>query len=91
MVAKDIAARWEWPLRRFAWLEVAWGAFALANVVAMWLAPTWETVPFHFIWPPCRLQPGAPSMARWLTPSGTPRRRATGLTRRGCSPTIRSA
>jgi hypothetical protein len=24
MVAKDIAARWEWPLRRFAWLEVAW-------------------------------------------------------------------
>jgi hypothetical protein len=50
MVAKDIATRWEWPLRRFAWLEVAWGAFALANLVAMWLVPTWETVPFHFIW-----------------------------------------
>ncbi len=50
MVAKDIAARWEWPLRRFAWLEVAWGGFALANLGAMWLVPTWETVPFHFIW-----------------------------------------
>jgi hypothetical protein len=50
MVAKDIATRWEWPLRRFAWLEVAWGAFALANLVAMWLVPTWETVAFHFIW-----------------------------------------
>jgi two-component system, OmpR family, sensor kinase len=26
------------------------GAFALANLGAMWLVPTWETVPFHFIW-----------------------------------------
>jgi hypothetical protein len=26
------------------------GAFALANLVAMWLVPTWETMPFHFIW-----------------------------------------
>jgi hypothetical protein len=33
MVAKDIAARWEWPLRRFAWLEVAWGVGARKSVV----------------------------------------------------------
>ena len=44
----------------------------------------------------CRRCTGAPpgglsSMARWSTPSGTPRRRATGLMRPGCSPTIRSA
>ena len=34
---------------------------------------------------------GSPSTARLSTPSGTPRRRATGLMRPGCSPTIRSA
>ena len=34
---------------------------------------------------------GSPSMARLSTPSGTPRRRVTGLMRPGCSPTIRSA
>jgi signal transduction histidine kinase len=50
MVTEDVTGRWEWPLRRFAWLEVAWVGFALANLVAMWLLPTWETVPFHFIW-----------------------------------------
>jgi hypothetical protein len=50
MATKDITARWEWPLRRFAWLEVVWGGFALAKLGAMWLVPTWETVPFHFIW-----------------------------------------
>src|SRR6266545_4818792 len=50
MVAEDITRRWEWPLRRFAWLEVAWAGFAVANLGAMWLLPTWETVPFHFIW-----------------------------------------
>jgi signal transduction histidine kinase len=50
MVVENLSGRWEWPLRRFAWLEVAWGAFALANLGAMWLLPTWETVPFHFIW-----------------------------------------
>jgi signal transduction histidine kinase len=31
-------------------VDVAWGAFALANLAAMWLWPEWETVPFHFIW-----------------------------------------
>jgi signal transduction histidine kinase len=30
--------------------EVAWAAFAVANLVAMGLFPSWETVPFHFIW-----------------------------------------
>jgi signal transduction histidine kinase len=33
-----------------AWLDLAWVGFALANLVAMALAPEWETVPFHFIW-----------------------------------------
>jgi signal transduction histidine kinase len=41
--------RFGWPLRRF-WPDLAWVGFALANLVAMALAPEWETVPFHFIW-----------------------------------------
>jgi two-component system OmpR family sensor kinase len=28
----------------------AWTAFAVANVVAMMIWPSWETIPFHFIW-----------------------------------------
>jgi signal transduction histidine kinase len=31
-------------------VEVAWGAFASANLVAMTAWPGWETIPFHFIW-----------------------------------------
>jgi signal transduction histidine kinase len=31
-------------------VEAAWGAFACANLVAMSLWPSWETIPFHFIW-----------------------------------------
>ncbi len=41
---------WEWPLRRYSWVEIAWVVFALANLVAMQALPYWETVPFHFIW-----------------------------------------
>jgi two-component system OmpR family sensor kinase len=36
-------------LRRRA-IELAWLAFAAANIVAMAVWPNWETVPFHFIW-----------------------------------------
>jgi two-component system, OmpR family, sensor kinase len=50
MVAERVHRRWDWPLRQFGWLESAWAVFAVANLVAMWLLPTWETVPFHFIW-----------------------------------------
>ncbi len=50
MVAEEIRGRWDWPLRQFGWLEVAWVGFAVANLGGMWLVPTWETVPFHFIW-----------------------------------------
>ena len=32
------------------WLDLAWAAFAVANLVAMGMVPGWETVPFHFIW-----------------------------------------
>ena len=45
-----------WPRRRpaprwpFAWVDVAWGAFSVANLVAMLVFSQWETVPFHFIW-----------------------------------------
>jgi signal transduction histidine kinase len=35
---------------RLRTLEAGWLAFALANVAAMALWPSWETVPFHFIW-----------------------------------------
>ncbi len=31
-------------------LELAWLAFALTNVGAMLLWPSWETIPFHLIW-----------------------------------------
>jgi signal transduction histidine kinase len=38
-----------------AWLrnhsvEVGWGLFAAANVAAMVAFPSWETIPFHFVW-----------------------------------------
>jgi signal transduction histidine kinase len=35
---------------RLSWLEICWGVFALANLVAMQVWETWETIPFHFIW-----------------------------------------
>jgi signal transduction histidine kinase len=50
MIAEEATRRWEWPLHRVPWLEVAWAGFAVANLGAMWVVPTWETVPFHFIW-----------------------------------------
>ena len=31
-------------------LEIAWGIFACANLVAMFMFPVQSTVPFHFIW-----------------------------------------
>jgi signal transduction histidine kinase len=31
-------------------LELAWGAFAGANMAAMSIWPSWETIPFHFVW-----------------------------------------
>jgi two-component system, OmpR family, sensor kinase len=37
-------------LLRRRWVEIAWFAFAAANLVAMGLVPSWETIPFHFIW-----------------------------------------
>ncbi|HEY3211434.1 MAG TPA: HAMP domain-containing sensor histidine kinase [Actinomycetota bacterium] len=41
--------RWEWRFRRY-WIDIAWAVFACLNLVAMLAFPTWETVPFHFIW-----------------------------------------
>jgi signal transduction histidine kinase len=32
------------------WVELAWFAFAGANLAAMAIWPEWETIPFHFIW-----------------------------------------
>jgi signal transduction histidine kinase len=31
-------------------VELGWFAFAAANLVAMGLWPSWETIPFHFVW-----------------------------------------
>ncbi len=31
-------------------VEVAWGFFALANIVAIIMLTRWETIPFHFVW-----------------------------------------
>jgi signal transduction histidine kinase len=36
-----------WPPSR---LELAWGGFAAANLAAMSVWPSWETIPFHFVW-----------------------------------------
>ena len=36
-------------LRR-RWVEVAWGAFAAANVAVIVMLTDWETIPFHFVW-----------------------------------------
>ena len=38
-----------WPWREH-WIDIAWGVFAVANLLAMLIIPDWETVPFHFIW-----------------------------------------
>ena len=35
---------------RLSLLEIGWVAFGLANLAAMDLWPSWETIPFHFIW-----------------------------------------
>jgi signal transduction histidine kinase len=37
-----------WP-RSYA-VELAWGVFACANFAAMISWPSWETIPFHFVW-----------------------------------------
>jgi signal transduction histidine kinase len=37
-------------LRRPKAVDVAWFGFAAANLVAMAVWPSWETIPFHFIW-----------------------------------------
>ncbi len=39
---------WE-ALRRHD-VEVAWAAFAAVNYAAMIAWPSWETIPFHFVW-----------------------------------------
>jgi signal transduction histidine kinase len=44
------ADRWPWPTRGFLWIDLAWAAFALLNLVAIYVFAEWETVPFHFIW-----------------------------------------
>jgi signal transduction histidine kinase len=31
-------------------IDFAWAGFAAANLVAMFVWPSWETIPFHFIW-----------------------------------------
>ena len=36
-------------LRRYR-VELLWGAFAAASYAAMILWPSWETIPFHFVW-----------------------------------------
>src|SRR5262245_37852069 len=41
--------RGRWP-NRDRWIFVAWVVFSIANLVAMLVIPSWETVPFHFIW-----------------------------------------
>jgi signal transduction histidine kinase len=41
--------RARWPFKEH-WIDIAWAAFAASNLVGMVTFPSWETVPFHFIW-----------------------------------------
>src|SRR4051812_32430648 len=43
-------AMWAIASPRPRLIDLAWGAFAAANVAAMILWESWETIPFHFIW-----------------------------------------
>ena len=59
-------------MRAIAWLrnpqvEVAWGAFAVANFAAMVAWPDWETIPFHFVWISLTLVYGFRVWRRWPT------------------------
>jgi signal transduction histidine kinase len=38
------------PLLRRYRIELLWLAFAAVNYVAMIIWPSWETIPFHFVW-----------------------------------------
>jgi signal transduction histidine kinase len=38
-----------WPTHD-RWIDVGWVLFSIANLFAILLIPSWETVPFHFIW-----------------------------------------
>ena len=37
-------------MRGLLWVDIAWAAFAVTNLLGMLVFATWETVPFHFIW-----------------------------------------
>src|SRR5262249_25569353 len=55
-----------------AWLrrnrvELLWGLFALANWVAMVAWPSWETIPFHFVWISLTLVYGFRVWGAWTT------------------------
>ena len=41
--------RLSWPFRP-GWLDAGWAIFSAINLVAIFAMPSWETVPFHFIW-----------------------------------------
>jgi signal transduction histidine kinase len=41
---------WAIASRRSTAVDLAWVAFVCANVVAMVMWESWETIPFHFIW-----------------------------------------
>jgi len=49
MRSSDSTHRPRWT-RGLSWVEVAWLVFTAANLAAMLALPSWETIPFHFIW-----------------------------------------
>jgi two-component system OmpR family sensor kinase len=46
-LARVLAGEWPYSPRV---LDVAWGVFSAANLVAIFWFANWETIPFHFIW-----------------------------------------
>lgn len=53
-------------LRR-RWLEVAWAAFAAANLAVIVVLDRWETIPFHLIWVSLTLLYGLHIWRPWST------------------------
>jgi signal transduction histidine kinase len=43
------AVRLSWPFRP-ALLDAGWAVFSAINLIAIFLFPCWETIPFHLIW-----------------------------------------
>ena len=47
---RRLHARPRLPVLRRYGVEIGWASFASVNYAAMVIWPSWETIPFHFVW-----------------------------------------